>query len=258
MNSSVDRFAQVPYRVRDALKRRDLTFEEFGLLVYLITAADFQTREVVVTVRGVMEETGWRVSDDTVRRALAALKAAGWIDYDVHERQRGPYVICLTGACTGATAATVPQLCRSETLSGAAVGEDVRQSSERAIPHRVRVRPSAREDAAAALRRDVDLEKKRLNTEADSTDAESARGLDERRRTRAISELVDSLKDADASTFDVFDKSFPEHPAQAFERTSAEVAKRAGTLDSPAAYAFECLHNWPDNWPEWQRPESSR
>jgi hypothetical protein len=93
-----DIYATLPYRVHDALRRGDLSFEQFGILAYLTGAADYRSHEVTVTVGSLADGLQWPHSDDKLRRDLKAVKDGGWIDYEVRERQRRPYVIRVTGA----------------------------------------------------------------------------------------------------------------------------------------------------------------
>jgi hypothetical protein len=96
--AETDLYAPLPYRVRDALRRGDLTFDQFAILAYLTGAADHRSHEITVTVGSLADGLQWPHSDDKLRRDLKAVKDGGWIDYEVRERQRRPYVIRLTGA----------------------------------------------------------------------------------------------------------------------------------------------------------------
>jgi hypothetical protein len=93
-----DLFAQVPLRLCDALRRHEITIEEFGLVAFLAGECFRSGGTATYTVRGLMEAVGYQRSDDTLRRSLHRLRDDGWIEFDVAERQRTPLVFSLTGA----------------------------------------------------------------------------------------------------------------------------------------------------------------
>lgn len=86
----------IPVRVFKAWRVEDLSNDDLLILVQLAAVAD-EDREVVATLRGLMELLRWEKSHDQLGRRLAALRKGGWIEYDSKERQKGPYVIRITG-----------------------------------------------------------------------------------------------------------------------------------------------------------------
>jgi len=103
---SVDLFAQVPKRVTKALLLGDLTFDQFGVAAFLCLAADYRTDTFTGTLGTIKDALQWGRSRDKLGRDLDALKARGWINFDVQQGQRKPYVIRLTGLLPEPTSAT--------------------------------------------------------------------------------------------------------------------------------------------------------
>jgi hypothetical protein len=92
-----DHFGAIPLRAHDALRRGDISFQAYGLLCFLICECYRQGDEAVYTLASLRDAAHWDKSIDTLRRELRNLKP-DWIDFEVIERQRKPYVIRLTDA----------------------------------------------------------------------------------------------------------------------------------------------------------------
>jgi len=122
-----ERFAAIPYRATEALQRRDISFDGWGVLAYLIASANHKTEQWVGMRARLQDELGWEKSDDTLRRVLRALRDDGWIELDVAERQRKPLVITLT-------AARLRHVCRTEPPSYAADTAAPPQSEGTVVP----------------------------------------------------------------------------------------------------------------------------
>ncbi|HEY8777918.1 MAG TPA: hypothetical protein VIM23_03140 [Gaiellaceae bacterium] len=144
---SQDLFAQLPLRLHEAVRRGELTFHQFGLVAYLVGAADYRTGELATTVAALADAIQWGRSDDTLRRDLQALKAAGWIDYSVQERQRRPYILKLVGALRDGTASATAA---SNDPSMRQTASPVRQFQDAAFPHGERERASTLEPACGS------------------------------------------------------------------------------------------------------------
>jgi hypothetical protein len=99
----VDLFGRVPLRFFDALNRGEITFRQFAIGCALAIEC-FPRGEAAHTVRALRDRLGYASSADSLREDLVALKP-DWIDFEVKERQRAPYVFRLTGLAIASTAA---------------------------------------------------------------------------------------------------------------------------------------------------------
>jgi hypothetical protein len=89
---------RVPLRVHDALKRRELSFGQYALLVFLCGEVDFRTGRAALTLRALADGCGWPTSHDWLRKTLVSLRRHGWIECDSRPGQQKPYVISLRDA----------------------------------------------------------------------------------------------------------------------------------------------------------------
>jgi hypothetical protein len=126
---SIEPYVRYPRRLLQAQDQGELTYDQLSLAEFLCGAADYRTGTLTATITELkrrMRRT--RQSDDKIRRDLHALKAGKWIDFDVEERQRTPWVIRLTGllvreieeapaANSGASAAKSPPSLRQTTAA---------------------------------------------------------------------------------------------------------------------------------------------
>jgi hypothetical protein len=93
-----DRFARIPERVKLKRQRRELSFAEHAVLVSIVEDADYRTGEVVGTIRALADAWGWEMTPRHLRRVLLALRDEHHeIEFDVDERQRGPWRIRVVG-----------------------------------------------------------------------------------------------------------------------------------------------------------------
>jgi hypothetical protein len=105
-----DYFARIPFRVSFALRRRELSCPEFGVLCFLICEIEANklaggTGEVAYTKVELAEALGWTGKADTLYRHLAALGKARWIEFDPKAGlRRKKYVIRLGRAAIDAEA----------------------------------------------------------------------------------------------------------------------------------------------------------
>lgn len=94
-----ERFAAVPVRLHEMLRRGELTTLEFAAVCYLVGAADYETREYVCTYRSLADEIRYTSKDDrTLRRAMQRLRALGLVAFETSQGQRDPFVVRVTGA----------------------------------------------------------------------------------------------------------------------------------------------------------------
>lgn len=91
-----DLYVQVPRRFYDALARGEITGRQFRLGCHLAGAVHWKTGEVSLTLRALADGCDWTWSEDTLLRDLRALRPA-WIEFEVGQGQRRPYVFRLTG-----------------------------------------------------------------------------------------------------------------------------------------------------------------
>lgn len=100
--STGERFAAVPLRLGEMLRRGELTTLEFAAVCYLIGAADYESREYVCTFRSLADEIRYTPKDDrTLRRAMQRLRALGLIDFETSQGQRDPFVVRISAADRG-------------------------------------------------------------------------------------------------------------------------------------------------------------
>jgi hypothetical protein len=92
-----DLFGPVPLRFLDALHRWEVTYDQFALGAYLCAECYRHNGESIQTTMGLKNACQYPKSPDSLRHDLRALRTAGWIDYEMEERQRRPFTIRLTG-----------------------------------------------------------------------------------------------------------------------------------------------------------------
>jgi hypothetical protein len=92
-------FVWYPRRFSQAHDDKSITYEQFALGAFVCGAADYRTKTLTITIAELRERMHQkrRRSDDSIRRDLHELKEQEWLAFDVDERQRGPWVIRLTG-----------------------------------------------------------------------------------------------------------------------------------------------------------------
>jgi hypothetical protein len=92
-----ERFGRIPLRTYDALEEDSLDFGGFGLLCWLEGRANYGKNppQVIGTLARIKDAVGWPWSDEALRSKLASLKADGWIDFEMKQGSRAPYVIKL-------------------------------------------------------------------------------------------------------------------------------------------------------------------
>jgi len=88
---------------------------------------------------------GWAKSRPTMLRTIRSLKAKGWVDYDVEERQRGPWRIELTGLSMVDCVTTASPGAHSMTQSSASPSSSPSASNDGAV----------RDSGAARLRQET-------------------------------------------------------------------------------------------------------
>lgn len=98
LGSSTEPFSIHPRRIVDALEAKELNFDEFALLTWLVHRADFRTRQVERTLAAIKRESRWAKGRDTLSGALKDLRRDGWIAYDVKKGQQKPIVFTLVNA----------------------------------------------------------------------------------------------------------------------------------------------------------------
>jgi hypothetical protein len=125
--------------------RGELTYDQFSLAIFLCGIADYRTHMLeieIMDLKSRMRRT--RHSDDKIRRDLHALKSGKWINFDVEQRQRAPWVIRLTGLLVrereGASAANSPASLRQSTAADGlpqthSDENEERDSDARELPH---------------------------------------------------------------------------------------------------------------------------
>lgn len=145
-----DLYAELPLRVLEALRRGDLTFDQFGLAAFFVTAADYRTHEYTGYREDIRRDARWEKSDDTLLRAMVALRSDRWVEFESHQGKRTRYVVRLTGLLrrrdnegTGDT--SLPHREALSCGSGAEVTSAVRRLEEHAIQR------EERDDDAAEL-----------------------------------------------------------------------------------------------------------
>ena len=98
----VERFAAVPRRFTDALRRRELTPEEYLLGCFLIDEARGDG-VVITTLLGLQEAIGWTCDSETARRRLRTLEEGGWVRCEASPG-RASWTIELAGLLLDASA----------------------------------------------------------------------------------------------------------------------------------------------------------
>lgn len=94
---TTDFFAQVPHRIADALRDGDISFRQFGILIYLITDAHHATKVVKTTIGELKSALRLTESSDTIVRDLKVLLDQGWIEFEPRQG-KGLYRIKLRRA----------------------------------------------------------------------------------------------------------------------------------------------------------------
>jgi hypothetical protein len=94
---SVERFGRIPLRTYDALEEDELDFGGFGLVCWFEGRANYGKNppQLIGTLARIKDAVGWPWSDEALRSKLGSLKADGWIDFDMKQGSRAPYVIRL-------------------------------------------------------------------------------------------------------------------------------------------------------------------
>lgn len=93
----IDFFGRVPLRFQEALRRGEISFEQFGIGAFLAVECFMSaTGAATYTLTGLREALAYRKQRDALRRNLEALRPA-WIEFDVRERQRKAITFRLTG-----------------------------------------------------------------------------------------------------------------------------------------------------------------
>lgn len=257
---SRDLYAQVPQRVREALLLGDLSFVQLGIAVFLCLAADYRTRTYTGTLRTISDALQWERGLDKLGRDLAALRDDNWIDFEVSQGQRKPYVIRLTGLLVEGTSASTSA---ADPPSRAEVTSAQRKSRERANPDPM---PSGEllqlptRGGSLEVEVNVDRDVDREGDTVCSDDAENAspRALENDDDGQALEGLVAQLDDADRNTLATFRRHFlGQLGADDFDYAAGVLAKRRqGTrldgepLDSESSFVFSVLSNqaYQKNW----------
>jgi hypothetical protein len=91
-----DWFFIVPLRFLHALERGDVNGRQFKVGCYLAGAIDYRTRELALSLRALAEGCDYGSSDDTLLRDIKAMRPT-WIEFEIGQGQRRPYVFRLTG-----------------------------------------------------------------------------------------------------------------------------------------------------------------
>jgi hypothetical protein len=99
--SSNDRFARIPERFTRRLERGEVSFDGYGIMVFLVARCDPKTSEWVGTLVVLQDGLRWKRTPQHLRDELRRLKRLGEIDFDVKQGQRDPWVIGVTGASFG-------------------------------------------------------------------------------------------------------------------------------------------------------------
>ena len=101
---TIEQYARVPWRMREALRRDELTRDEFLTLVHLIATIGHDlwmlpvTEQVLVTELAVIgAETSWKKTTARLRQVLEELERKGWIGTRTRSGSK-KWEIWLTGA----------------------------------------------------------------------------------------------------------------------------------------------------------------
>jgi hypothetical protein len=89
----VSAFVQINLEAWEARRRGDLTAPEWELALYIAFETDFRTGRLVRTLAGIQADLGWNVARSTMTRRLASVRDAGFVAYEVTERQKDAYLI---------------------------------------------------------------------------------------------------------------------------------------------------------------------
>jgi hypothetical protein len=189
-----DLYFEVPRRFHDATRRGEVNGRQYLLGCYLAGEVHFQTGEVSLTLRALADGCDWQWSEDTLLRDLRALRPA-WIDFEVGQGQRQPYVFRLTGLRRRET--QLPQDFRTETRSPAEVTSRLRKSEQAANPQPKSGFVSAQPRHGGSPKE----EKRREETKAGNEEKLDHLGVE---TTVAGDDLLDAIKRAR-----LFDEMFP-------------------------------------------------
>jgi hypothetical protein len=89
-------FVKFPRKLPELLTRHELTFHEFGLLAFLLAAANHRTHRWTGSLRSLQDQLRWPHGLDHLRKTLHVLRSEGWIEFTTRAGQRTPYELELT------------------------------------------------------------------------------------------------------------------------------------------------------------------
>lgn len=87
------RFAMIPRRFHDRLKRHEISLAGCGLMAFIVGEANHRTREYVATLAAIKDSAHFPHGVEQLRRELKRLEAAGELHIEVKPGQRGPWVL---------------------------------------------------------------------------------------------------------------------------------------------------------------------
>jgi hypothetical protein len=91
-----DRFARIPERLTEMLKRRELTSDHYLVMTFLVAEADYRTRQATfASLKSLEEGVWWQRSGQHLRDVLHELRELGEIAYERSQGSRDPYVITI-------------------------------------------------------------------------------------------------------------------------------------------------------------------
>ena len=172
MKRKVDRedlYVELPRRFHDATRRGEINGRQYLLGCFLAGEVHFKTGEVSLTLRALADSCDWQWSDRTLLRDLHVLRPA-WIEFQVGQGQRRPYVFSLTGLRRRETA--VRHDFDTETPSSDEVTSTPLEVESASIPQPERV------SASSQLRHGDSPKKRREETKQDETTTRSEEKLD--------------------------------------------------------------------------------
>jgi hypothetical protein len=262
---AIEPFSRLPWRITDALRRGRLTFNEHGVLTFLVPTIEREEGELVITLRSLADLLNWTASTEALRQTLRNLAAANWITVDVVPGGR-KWTIGLAVARVREDTDDTDESRPPRDLHGRLQGDLQAES-----PSEFEVSSNAAESATVERSltewdrnpflapsgdgpSETETEFRSTDWRENAANAASRQRVGQNLQTPAATEealhfLVDFLDDADDRTFLTFKRNFGDLSAQDFLYTLDQMEKRRQGWrgheppESEVRYAYAILEN---------------
>ncbi len=251
MTRPLGTFARIPERFTRLLEHGTISFEAYGMMVYLVARCDYDTGRWVGHLSALKPATGYRLTVEHLRQVLWALRDLREISFEVRQGQRQPWVITIIGDGFGLPSAATSTEPPSEEGAefGSALEVDLQRGADEhpGNPDDDRGRGTSRPPTAAcASGADLDLDQDQgqdhsLPPTAKAASASSRNGGLQADDIKELEELVEILCDRDENTLVTFRRNFSDLGGRYFRR-AREVISRNGARND-AEYAYGILRN---------------